>query len=101
MIILDPKSHFITNFSNNKKIYFRKQLWPFLLIVVLIGYVVFLQVLELNATVDELIAYQDRQSKFAAKTIAHFQSERDQAQQEVEKKKTEITKKNQELQKQV
>lgn len=96
---MEYQPHFITNIRNNKKIYFRKQLWPFLLVVVLIGYVVFLQVLELNSTVDELIAYQDRQSQFASKTIAHFQSQRDRAQTEVELKKAEIAKKNQELQK--
>lgn len=88
---------FISNIQNNKKVYFRKQLWPFLLIIVLLGYAVINQVQEINKTFDQVIAYQAEKSDQNAKTLDYFKKQKNVAEKESTEKQLELEKVNREL----
>lgn len=96
---MNSNGTYITNWQNNKKIYFRKQLLPFLLIIVLMGLAVLSYIRELGLTVKELRYYQEQQSKTTDKLVVMFKSERDTAEIEVTQKQKEIDQKSDELNK--
>lgn len=96
---MNSNGTYITNWQNNKKIYFRKQLLPFLLIISLMGLAVLSYIRDLSLTVKELRYYQEQQSKTTDELVVMFKTQRDAAEIEVAKKQKEIDKKSVELNK--
>jgi len=97
--VIESTKTYITNFQNNKKVYFRKQLLPFLLIVSLMGLVVLNYIRDLSDTVQELRHYQDVQSATTDELVVMFKSQRDEAVIKVFDKQKEVDQKSQELEK--
>lgn len=96
---MDSTETFITNTKNNKKIYFRKQLLPFLLIVSLMGLAVLNYIRDLSGTVDELTYYQAEQSANTDQLVLMLKEKRNAAelaalekQKAIDEKTAELTK---------
>lgn len=98
---MDP-TQFITNYKKTedgetKKIYFRRQLLPFILIISFMGLIVLREIKILSLTVDELIFYQDEQSRQTSDIIEDFKTQRNKAEIKLDQKIKEIKIKNTEL----
>lgn len=97
--LLESTQTYITNNQNGKRISFRKQLLPFLLIVCLFGLAVLNKIRELSYTVDEITYYQNLQSQNTHELVEIFKQQRNKAKLDLETKKKEIDQKNSEIEK--
>lgn len=88
---------YITNKEGKRTIYFRKQLLPFILVILSLGLIVIIQIKELSLAVDQIASYQKNQEQITAQIIRIYRNQKQRAQQELIVKNDELAAKIKEL----